>query len=68
VNALGNWDVLTAQSVSFEDGTSEIRARRPTVTLNDLFNRDVWRKLSFFARVRPNEDLSGESASPETLN
>lgn len=58
VNALlGNWDVLTARSVSFEDVTSEIRAWLPTLTLNDLFNRDVWRKLSFFAHVRPNDDL-----------
>jgi hypothetical protein len=41
----------------FEDATDEIRAWLPTITLKDVFDRDVWRKLSLFVRVRPEEDL-----------
>ena len=55
---LGNWEVLTAKSVTFEAVTDEIQAWLATVTLEQMFQPEAWRKLSFFARVRPENDLS----------
>jgi hypothetical protein len=58
VNALlGNWDVLTAANVAFEDATDDVRRLLATITLDDLFKPDTWRQLAFFALVRPNEDI-----------
>jgi hypothetical protein len=54
---LANWDVLTAQRVTFEDDTDEICTWLATITLDQMFRQDTWRKLSFFARVRPEHDL-----------
>jgi hypothetical protein len=49
--------VLTAERVSFEDATEEVRAFLKSVTLDDLFRRDVWTQLSFFALVQPDDDI-----------
>src|SRR5439155_11091650 len=58
VNALlGNWQVLTAERVSFEDATEEVRAFLASVRLDDLFQSDVWTQLSFFALVQPDDDI-----------
>jgi hypothetical protein len=58
VNALlNNWPLLTAQSVTMEDVTQEVRALLNSVTLDDLFQRDTWTKLSFFALVLPDDDV-----------
>jgi hypothetical protein len=58
VNALlGNGDVLTADKLSFDDVTSEIRKLLGRVTLETAFNPRVWKQLKFFALVRPNKDI-----------
>jgi hypothetical protein len=58
VNTLiGNWDVLKAKSVSFDDATEDVRRFIGKITLDDLFKPATWRKLSFFALVRPNKDI-----------
>lgn len=58
VNALlGNWRVLTAHSVSFEDVTEKVRALLASVTLDDLFRREFWMRSSFFALVEPDDDI-----------
>lgn len=54
---LGNWDVLTAKSLSFEDATEDVCKFLNKVKLEDLFNPDTWEKLSFFALVRPDGDV-----------
>lgn len=57
VNALlGNWNLLTAESVSFEDCTNEVREMLASVTLEEVFNPSYWKRLSFFALVRPDKD------------
>ena len=58
VNALlGNWDVLTSDSLSFEDVTDEVRQLVSKITLETAFSADFWKELRFFALVRPNEDI-----------
>jgi len=54
---LGNWEVLTAASVTFPDATSEIRKLLSRVTLTKCFQRKLWKKFRFFALVRPDGDI-----------
>lgn len=60
-NALqGNWDILTAESLSIEDCAQEARellekiARDPVRVLLD---KSTWPKLRFFAPIKPNGDI-----------
>jgi hypothetical protein len=58
VNALlGNWDVLTAAEISFEDCTEEVETMLACVKLNDTFAPAFWKRLSFFALVAPEADI-----------
>jgi hypothetical protein len=58
VNALlGNWDLLTAESVGFEDSTDEVRKMLAEMELENTFNPSFWKRLSFFALVRPDRDI-----------
>lgn len=58
VNALlGNWDVLTARSIRFEDYTAVARKILSAVTLQDAFNPSFWKRLSFFVVLRPQDDI-----------
>lgn len=54
---LGNWNVLTAKSLSFEDATTQVKQLIGKVTLEDLFNPAFWKALPFFALVRPDKDI-----------
>jgi hypothetical protein len=54
---LGNPDVLIADSLSFEDATDEVRAFVAQITLDDCFKQRNWRKMKFFARIRPADDV-----------
>ena len=48
VNALlGNWDVLKASSVRFEDCTSDAKQLLSKVALNSTFDRKLWKKSPF---------------------
>ena len=58
VNALlENARVLTAERVSFDEATEDVRAFLASVTLDDLHQRQCWRRLSFFALVEPDDDI-----------
>lgn len=58
VNALfGNWDVLTAESATFEDCTDEMREMLAGLTLEHAFNPEFWKRLSFLALVKPDADI-----------
>ncbi|MGB2627033.1 MAG: hypothetical protein WAK20_09610, partial [Candidatus Acidiferrum sp.] len=58
VNALlGNWQVLTASSISFDTCTAEVRKMLFKLELDKTFNRSFWKELSFFALVQPEEDI-----------
>ena len=58
VNALlGNWDVLTAARLTFENATEDVRELLETAELENTFDRRFWRKLRFFAQIIPDEDV-----------
>jgi hypothetical protein len=56
-SALGNPAVLRAESLSFEDSTDEVRHFVARITLDDCFKRKNWKKMNFFARIRPDDDV-----------
>ncbi len=57
VNTLmNNWEIITADSVSFPDATSEVREFLTGVTLDECFKPSFWRKLRFFALIQPDDD------------
>jgi hypothetical protein len=58
VNALlRNWSVLTANSVKFENYTESARRLLSGTRLSDTFDKNLWEQLSFFALVKPKEDI-----------
>jgi DNA polymerase elongation subunit (family B) len=58
VNALlGNWDVLKASNVRFKFCTGDVRKLLSRVELEDTFDPAFWKDLSFFALVKPAEDI-----------
>lgn len=58
VNALlGNWNVLTAESVTFEDCTNDVREMVTGIKLEDAFASAFWKQLSFFAFIQPDNDI-----------
>jgi hypothetical protein len=54
---LGNWNILTAKSVSFDDVTDEVCKLLAAITLKDTFDPDFWKKLGFFVLVKSNQDI-----------
>ncbi len=54
---LGNPEVLSAERLSFDDVTEEIRALVEKITPEDCFNRELWRKFKVFVRVKPAKDM-----------
>lgn len=54
---LGLFDVLTADSVSFDDDTSNVRAFLNRITLEGCFKPALWKRCRFFALVQPDNDL-----------
>jgi hypothetical protein len=58
VNALlGNWNVLKARSIHFENCTREARQLLSKVHLDATFDSRFWKELSFFALVKPRNDI-----------
>ena len=54
---LGNWEVLTAEEVTFAEATDEVRQLLSEITLERCFDRDLWPEFKFFALVRPDNDI-----------
>ncbi len=54
---LGNWDVLKARSIHFENFTRAARLLLSKVSLDATFDSRFWKKLSFFALVKPRNDI-----------
>lgn len=58
VNALlQNWEILTAESLSFPECTEEIRAFLEGITLDKCFNPMLWPRLRFWVLVKPDKDI-----------
>ncbi|MGC1618935.1 MAG: hypothetical protein WA765_10650 [Candidatus Acidiferrum sp.] len=54
---LDNWNILTAESVTFSDATEEVRQLLSQVSLDRCFERERWPQFKFFALVRPDNDI-----------
>jgi hypothetical protein len=54
---LGNWPVLTAESISFADATDEVGKLLKRISVERCFDRQLWSKFKFFALVRPDADI-----------
>ena len=54
---LGIWDVLTAERLTTEDATEDVRALLAKITLDDLFQPSFWKQLNFYALVIPQGDI-----------
>jgi hypothetical protein len=54
---LGLFDVLTAESVSFEDDTENVRRLLKGISLDQCFNPTLWGSFKFFALVQPDDDI-----------
>ncbi len=54
---LGNWDVLTAEHLTFPDATEDVRRLLSRITRDHCFQRKLWRQFKFFALVRPDNDI-----------
>ena len=54
---LGIWDVLTAERLTIEDATEDVRALLANFTLDDLFQPAFWKQLNFYARIMPEGDI-----------
>jgi hypothetical protein len=54
---LGIWDVLTAKQLTIEDATKEVRSLVAGVTLENLFQPDIWKELKFYAQIVPDQDI-----------
>jgi len=58
VNSLmGLWSLLTAENLTIEDATKEVRDLLAIVTTNVVFSREFWKRLPFFALVHPAGDI-----------
>jgi hypothetical protein len=54
---LGLFDVLTAESVTFDDDTENVRRLLERITLQGCFKPAVWERCRFFALVNPDDDI-----------
>jgi hypothetical protein len=54
---LGLFDILTAERVTFEDDTEDIRKLVNRISLESCFERSAWKNFNFFALVQPEDDI-----------
>jgi len=54
---LGLFDVLTAESVTFDDDTENVRGLLNRITLKGCFKPAAWERYRFFALVKPDDDI-----------
>ena len=51
------WDALTAKRLSIKDVTNEVRSLLASLTLEQLFQPDTWKRLNFYAQVVTDNDV-----------
>jgi hypothetical protein len=54
---LGIWDVLTAERLTVDDATDEVRSLVTGINLKKLFQPATWKHLNFYAQIIPNQDI-----------
>jgi hypothetical protein len=65
---LGLFEVLTAETVSFDDDTENVRKLLKRITLQGCFEPAAWERYRFFALVKPDEDILPVRAVSERVN
>jgi len=50
-------EILTAESVTFEDATDDVQLLLSTMALDRCFNRKLWPQFRFFALVKADKDI-----------
>ena len=51
------FEILTAESITFEEDTNNIRKSIKTISLDPCFDPAIWREFRFFALVEPDNDI-----------
>ncbi len=51
------WEVVTAEYVTFDDVTADVRELLQQISHADCFRPDWWPDFRFFALVKPNKDI-----------
>jgi hypothetical protein len=54
---MGLWPFFIAKDLRIEDATDDVRNLLAEITPETLFNRDFWKRLTFFALVQPAGDV-----------
>jgi hypothetical protein len=54
---LGLMDILTAESLTFEDATEDVHRLLDPITHDGCFNRKLWPQFRFFALIKPDKDI-----------
>jgi len=54
---LGLFNILTAESITFEDDTENVHKLLELITLDGCFDPAIWGEFTFFALIEPNEDI-----------
>lgn len=54
---LGLWKMLTAEHLRVDEATAEIEAMLATFSPENIFNKEYWPQLCFFALVQPSGDI-----------
>jgi hypothetical protein len=54
---LRNWELLTAEYVTFPDATDDVRKLLAKISIDRCFERKMWPSFRFFALVRPDDDI-----------
>jgi hypothetical protein len=63
-----NWDVLTAESVTFDEATEDIRKLLHRINRNACSNPKLWPEFRFFALVKPDRDIFPVRAAYDPRN
>jgi hypothetical protein len=54
---LGIWELVRAKQIRIEDCTQKARELLSNLTIEQLLDRSTWRRLAFFAKIRPQGEL-----------
>lgn len=58
VNTLmGLWSFLIAEHLTMDEATEEVRILLDNLKVDDVFNQKFWKNLTFYALVRPEDDV-----------
>jgi hypothetical protein len=51
------WDIITAEKITFDDATKEVREMCANITFENCFNPKRWPDFRFFAQIIANDDV-----------